>query len=81
MKIDIEVKNISVVSGQGKDKNGNSRPYVKTTLLGSVEGCNGFSEAVTYSNTVGGAKEGDILTIDCYRYEQKSDFHHVFNFR
>ena len=81
MKIDIEVKNISVVSGEGKDKNGNPRSYVKTTLLGSVEGCNGFSEAVTYSNTVGGVKEGDILTLDVYKYEQKSDFHHVFSFR
>ena len=81
MKIDIEVKHVSVVSGTGKDKDGNARPYVKTSLLGAVEGCNGFSEAVTYANTFGGVKEGDILTIDCYRYEKKTDFHHVFNFR
>ena len=81
MKIDIEVKNVSVVSGQCKDKSGNPRPYVKTTLLGSVDGCNGFCEAVTYSNTLGGVKEGDILTLDVYKYLQMSDFHHLFNFR
>lgn len=81
MKIEFEVSNVAVVSGTGKDKQGNPKPFVKTTLLGNVEGCKGFSEAVTYSNTVGGVKEGDVLMLDCYKYEQKSDFHHTFTFR
>ena len=81
MKIDIEVQNVSVVSGQGKDKTGNPRPYVRTTVLGSVDGCRGFCEAITYSDSVGAVKDGDTITICVYKYEQKSDFHHVFYFR